>query len=277
MHPLSPGWTSPSQRVPRLDAHVLIQTLAGHVQQAQFRVAHTEAWPSGASWAIEGREADLPFGSVQAWAPVGTPLPALAEPSAPEPPEPSAPAADAPSPPRPPAIAVEVQAEVAATRPVLEAVPDYALDWRPHADLPTLAGAGQRVVALVARIATILDGTEYDVSWPELASDATDRAGLLREFDAAAAAVAPLTEALSVPAIIEPWTLRQEGRAVLTLPRGDVLRRLGLSPLVHHRGQLALYLRTLGVPLAPLYGAWQAPTLDVSPASPGSTRRAGTT
>lgn len=261
MPTLSPGWTTPEQRVPRRDAHVLIQTARGLIHLAQFRVAHTEEWPSGASWAIESLEADLPFGAVCAWAPEGTPLPAPLEPAAPA----DAPA-DAPVPApgrRPPAIAVEVQAEIVATRPLLDAVPDYALDWRPHPDLPTLAGAGRRVVALVGRIGTILDGTEYDVSWPEAASDARDRVTLLREFDAAAAIVAPLTETLQVSGIVEAWTLRQNGRALLTLPRGDVLRRLGLSPLVHHRGQLALYLRTLGVPLAPLYGAWRTPTFDV--------------
>jgi uncharacterized damage-inducible protein DinB len=49
-----------------------------------------------------------------------------------------------------------------------------------------------------------------------------------------------------------------DGEHLFTLPRAAVIRTMVLNHLVHHRGQLTVYLRLLGVPLLPLYG----PTAD---------------
>jgi len=51
---------------------------------------------------------------------------------------------------------------------------------------------------------------------------------------------------------------------VFTMPRLVVLRSLVLSHMVHHRGQLSVYLRLCDVALPPIYG----PTADTV-AGPG--------
>jgi uncharacterized damage-inducible protein DinB len=47
---------------------------------------------------------------------------------------------------------------------------------------------------------------------------------------------------------------------LFTAPRGTVIRN-HISHLVHHRGQLSVYLRLNDVPLPPIYG----PTADARP------------
>jgi len=44
------------------------------------------------------------------------------------------------------------------------------------------------------------------------------------------------------------------------MPRHAAMRMVGLQHLVHHRGQLTVYLRLLDVPVPSTYG----PTADVS-------------
>jgi uncharacterized damage-inducible protein DinB len=56
------------------------------------------------------------------------------------------------------------------------------------------------------------------------------------------------------------WTLRREGHVVLTLPRISALRMFLLHHVVHHRGQLTVYLRMLDKPVPATYG----PTADVT-------------
>ena len=53
----------------------------------------------------------------------------------------------------------------------------------------------------------------------------------------------------------DAWTrlVAEEGRALLQVPRGEVVRQ-HLSHLVHHRGQLTVYLRLVNVPLSSVYG-----------------------
>ena len=53
------------------------------------------------------------------------------------------------------------------------------------------------------------------------------------------------------------WSLKFGDRTVFTQPRGIVVRQ-HLNHLIHHRGQLTVYLRLVDVPLPPIYG----PTAD---------------
>ena len=58
----------------------------------------------------------------------------------------------------------------------------------------------------------------------------------------------------------QPWSLKHGDRVLFTAPRGTVVRN-HISHLVHHRGQLTVYLRLNDVPLPPIYG----PTADARP------------
>jgi uncharacterized damage-inducible protein DinB len=54
-----------------------------------------------------------------------------------------------------------------------------------------------------------------------------------------------------------PWTLKAGERVFFTLPRLAVMRQ-NVNHLIHHRGQLSVYLRLVDVPLPSIYG----PTAD---------------
>jgi uncharacterized damage-inducible protein DinB len=49
------------------------------------------------------------------------------------------------------------------------------------------------------------------------------------------------------------WTLRNGGQVIVTKPRPFVYRVWNANHLIHHRGQLALYLRLLNVPVPTIY------------------------
>ena len=50
------------------------------------------------------------------------------------------------------------------------------------------------------------------------------------------------------------WTLTRGGKAIFSMPRVSVLRGFVLSHIIHHRGQLSVYLRLLDVPVPSIYG-----------------------
>jgi uncharacterized damage-inducible protein DinB len=54
------------------------------------------------------------------------------------------------------------------------------------------------------------------------------------------------------------WTLKNQGATIFALPRAAALRGFIMSHLIHHRGQLSVYLRLRDVPLPSIYG----PTAD---------------
>ena len=51
-----------------------------------------------------------------------------------------------------------------------------------------------------------------------------------------------------------PWKLMAGGKEVFTMPKAGVMRNFVLNHIVHHRGQMTVYLRMLGVPIPSIYG-----------------------
>ena len=80
---------------------------------------------------------------------------------------------------------------------------------------------------------------------------------LLREFDTNVRAAREALAASKDGDYALPWSLKHGDRVIFTAPRGTVVRT-HINHLIHHRGQLTVYLRLNDVPLPPIYG----PTAD---------------
>lgn len=155
----------------------------------------------------------------------------------------------------------EFDQEMSTTRRLLERVPDDKGSWKPHPKSFPLGHLAQLVARMPDWIARTLRGSSIDLaSGPRYSLEKTST--LLDEFDhnvsAARAALAEVTDA----ALNEPWSLTMGDKVMFTAPRGPITRQT-LSHLVHHRGQLTVYLRELDVPIPSIYGptadeGWQA-------------------
>jgi len=51
-----------------------------------------------------------------------------------------------------------------------------------------------------------------------------------------------------------PWALKRDGQTIFSMPKAGVWRGFVLSHLIHHRGQLSVYLRMNDVPIPSMYG-----------------------
>jgi uncharacterized damage-inducible protein DinB len=60
--------------------------------------------------------------------------------------------------------------------------------------------------------------------------------------------------------LMMPWSLKNGEVTIFTLPRVMALRGFVLNHIIHHRGQLSVYLRLRDVPLPSIYG----PTADTA-------------
>ena len=59
------------------------------------------------------------------------------------------------------------------------------------------------------------------------------------------------------------WRIKRNGQELMAIPRAALLRSIMLNHWYHHRGQLSVYLRELGVPVPSIYG----PSADENPFS----------
>ena len=156
----------------------------------------------------------------------------------------------------------EYDHELATTRRVLERVPEADMGWKPHPRSMSLGQLAAHVANLPFWLSGTMNAAFYDLataSDPEVRLDEMrSKEALLREFDRkvkdARASLAKATDA----EMLAPWTLRNGEQEIFTVPRAAAVRTFVMNHLIHHRGQLTVYLRLRDVPLPPIYG----PTAD---------------
>ena len=152
----------------------------------------------------------------------------------------------------------EFDQEMAATRRVIERVPDDKPDWKPHPKSFSIAHLAQLLAWMPGWIGQTLTSTELDLaSGGGYSIEST--AALLKLFDEN---VRTAREAIAAAKDADhdvPWSLKMKGNTLFTQPRGAVVRQ-HISHLSHHRGQMTVYLRLLDVKVPSIYG----PTADES-------------
>lgn len=145
--------------------------------------------------------------------------------------------------------------ELATTHRVLERIPDAHLGWKPHEKSMSLAELAGHLTNLLMWQRSIIEDDFYDLAAnPEPAEPPATRDEILRTFDAYREALLSAFDRLEAGALHQPWSLRHGDQVIFTQPRGAVLRSFGLNHLVHHRGQMSVYLRLLGIPVPAIYG-----------------------
>jgi uncharacterized damage-inducible protein DinB len=154
----------------------------------------------------------------------------------------------------------EFDHEMATTRRVLDRVPEAELAWKPHAKSMSLGQLAAHIANIPFWCTATLDRTALDLdTLPSQAPAApSSRAALLEAFDAKVAAARALLAEQTDAQLLTPWTLKKGTQEFFTLPRISAIRTFVMNHLIHHRGQLSVYLRLKEVPLPPIYG----PTAD---------------
>jgi uncharacterized damage-inducible protein DinB len=153
------------------------------------------------------------------------------------------------------ALANELEREAASTRRLLERIPADRLDWQPHPKSMTLGQLALHLAGIPGNISRMarLDG--FDVSTANFAPATPPSAEvLLSTLESSLADAKSFLGELDEEAAVAPWRLTAGEREVFTIPRAEVVRTLMLNHWYHHRGQLAVYLRLLDVPVPAVYG-----------------------
>ena len=159
------------------------------------------------------------------------------------------------------ALLPEYDHELATTRRLLERVPEAEFGWKPHPKSMTLGQLAGHVSNIPFWCIKTMEGASYDLE--EKAPEATldppgSRDAMLQAFDQkvarARAGIAKATDG----EMMEMWSLKNGSHVIFSMPRMTAVRMFVMNHLIHHRGQLSVYLRMKDIPLPPMYG----PTAD---------------
>jgi uncharacterized damage-inducible protein DinB len=153
----------------------------------------------------------------------------------------------------------EFDGEMAATRRLLERLPVDRLDWKPHPKSRSLGELATHVTE-TARWGMRSGATTFQVGSEKPPALKTIAEFLARFDENVAGSRAAISQRSDAEMAEEFRVLRPNGEVFFALSRRSAVRRLLLNHLIHHRGQLTVYLRQNDVPLPSVYG----PTADES-------------
>jgi uncharacterized damage-inducible protein DinB len=154
----------------------------------------------------------------------------------------------------------ELENEAQTTRRVLERVPGDRLGWKPHQKSMSLGQLALHIATVPGGVSSVVRQSPFQVPQFTQPSAAT-AAELVPALEQSVAQAKENLRAIGDAGLTKMWTLVDGGKEIMSMPVGAALRSIMLNHWYHHRGQLSVYLRELGVPVPSIYG----PSADENP------------
>ncbi len=152
-------------------------------------------------------------------------------------------------------LAAEFDAEFPITRRVLERVPADRLAWQPHAKSMTLGQLAEHIASIPDSIVKLAQMDALDVATrPTTYPTGESTTAILAAFDQSVVAFKAALAGIDDARANAPWRMMFREREIFALPRIRVMRMMCLNHMIHHRGELVVYLRLLDVPVPVVYG-----------------------
>ncbi len=150
---------------------------------------------------------------------------------------------------------LDYDAEIQNTRRILERIPEDKPDWKPHDKSMPMGRLAVHVARLPEFATTILTTDDLDLAtrkFPPLVFESREK--LLAQLEETSTEARHALESATDERLQAHWKLSWGGNLIAEGPRAVLYRTMFLNHLVHHRGQLSVYLRLNDVPVPGLYG-----------------------
>jgi uncharacterized damage-inducible protein DinB len=152
-------------------------------------------------------------------------------------------------------LLAEFDHETGITRRLLERLPHdrEKLAWKPHVKSMSLGGLATHIATLPVWGSTILNGSFFDLAALPPRDEKTSPAEILAAFDLNVKETRAWMDRTDGE-YLDRWTLKRSGLELFSLPKVAAFRNLVMHHLIHHRGQLSVYLRLNDIPVPAMYG-----------------------
>jgi uncharacterized damage-inducible protein DinB len=149
--------------------------------------------------------------------------------------------------------------EFATTRKVLALIPNDKMLWRPHEKSMELGRLAWHVAdfpewCLATLEQNPLRMTEADAQNYMHAWEGKTRQEIVAKFDTSLTKARAALQSIPDDKLTERWRMEWAGQTVIDEPRLNAVDKWTFRHMVHHRAQLGVYLRMLGVSIPGAYG-----------------------
>lgn len=153
------------------------------------------------------------------------------------------------------ALVSEMEHEAVTTRTCLERVPADKFAFKPHEKSMEMGRLASHIAEMFSWTPATLQNAELDfakMDYKPFEPKTTEE--LLEFFDKNVAEALDVLKTTSDAGFMETWTMRNGDKVYFTLPKVAVMRSFVMNHIIHHRGQLSVYLRLNDIPVPSIYG-----------------------
>ncbi len=153
------------------------------------------------------------------------------------------------------AFLAELENEAKTARACLERVPADKFDWKPHEKSMTFGRLASHVAEMFGWTKETLTQDVLDFAAGDFTPfEPKSSEELLKFFDDHIATAKDVLSKATDDTFMTPWTMRNGEQVYFTMPKVAVMRTFVMNHIVHHRGQLSVYLRLNDIPVPSIYG-----------------------
>jgi uncharacterized damage-inducible protein DinB len=146
----------------------------------------------------------------------------------------------------------ELEAEAEASRKCLERIPEKIYDWKPHERSMVMHSLTYVVADIPRWIQQIVETPFIDFATYNNAKPKTTTE-MVNHFDVNLKDAKKALEHTTDEALSETFSLKNNGQVLMSMPKKDFITN-SINHLVHHRGQLTVYMRLNNIPVPMIYG-----------------------
>jgi len=148
----------------------------------------------------------------------------------------------------------ELNRQAENTKKLLERLPSDKLTWKPHEKSQTIGRLGMHIAELPNTIVRTIETESFDFAAapfkPVFPNTTTE---IMETFEKSLLKATEILEKIDDDQLPVIWKALRGEQLVWEMPRSSLIRRT-LDHIIHHRGQLTVFLRLLDIPVPGTFG-----------------------
>jgi len=157
-----------------------------------------------------------------------------------------------------PTLLKEMEQEATATRKFLASLPTDKFSWKPHEKSMNIQQLSTHIAELPGWVSFAIATDELDFAKNHYEPTVMNNAEEIQAyFDKTYAEGKAALAATNEKELEKNWTMRSGEKIYSVRTKAEVIR-MSIDQTIHHRAQLGVYFRLLGIPVPPSFG----PTAD---------------
>ena len=148
----------------------------------------------------------------------------------------------------------ELTHEAAVSRKLLERSPTEKFGWKPHEKSMSFGRLASHLAEIPGWTIMVIDKDLFEITGDMKPFEAKSTDEVVRLFDDQLAQAKNLLGKTNDTHLAKQWKMTANGNTMVDMPRAAVIRSWVLNHMIHHRGQLSVYLRENNIPVPAIYG-----------------------